>query len=221
MSKTGGRICPLPSVVLPSLLIARPVSQIGLPTDSFSGFFVPRLFNGITASLIGVLHQAVDSFHIIAFIAGEGTLAKGQNGISRTKNIRNDRCIGWVGRCGQFKERKTGDAVHQHMAFITPAERIPPLIVLVESRMDTLAFHNDKSADHSFFREASPSGCCSGQCEVQTAEKFVVEVCDSLGCEQCDIPNDFLSVDSGQPLPGWYVLQLHFTRMGPLSISFE
>ena len=41
---------PPPSVVLPSFLMARPASQIGLPTDSFSGLFVPRLFNGITAS---------------------------------------------------------------------------------------------------------------------------------------------------------------------------
>lgn len=41
---------PPPSVVLPSFLMARPASQIGLPTDSFSGFFAPRLFNGITAS---------------------------------------------------------------------------------------------------------------------------------------------------------------------------
>ena len=41
---------PLPSVVLPSFLMARPASQIGLPTDSFSGLFVPHLFNGITAS---------------------------------------------------------------------------------------------------------------------------------------------------------------------------
>lgn len=41
---------PPPSVVLPSYLMARPASQIGLPTDSFSGLFVPRLFNGITAS---------------------------------------------------------------------------------------------------------------------------------------------------------------------------
>ena len=54
--RTGGRGSsisaespPPPSVVLPSFLMARPASQIGLPTDSFSGLFVPRLFNGITA----------------------------------------------------------------------------------------------------------------------------------------------------------------------------
>ena len=79
---------------------------------------------------------------------------------------------------------------------------------------EAFAFHNDKSTDHSFFREASPPGCRSGQREVQTAEKLVVEVCGSLGCEQRDILNDFLPVDSGQPLSGWCVSQIHFTRMG-------
>ena len=50
------------------------------------------------------------------------------------------------------------------------------------------------------------------QCEVQTAEDLVVEVCVSLGCEQHDILNDFLSVDSGQPLSGWFSLQADFTK---------
>ena len=45
------------------------------------------------------------------------------------------------------------------------------------------------------------------QRKVQTAEDLVVEVCGSLGCEQHDILNDFLSVDSGQPLSGWFSLQ--------------
>ena len=50
------------------------------------------------------------------------------------------------------------------------------------------------------------------QSEVQTAEDLVVEVCGSLGCEQHDILNDFLSVDSGQPLSGWFSLQADFTK---------
>ena len=80
---------------------------------------------------------------------------------------------------------------------------------------EAFAFHNDKRTDHGFLREAAPPGRRSGQCEVQTAEKLVVECSGSLGCEQRDILNDFLSVDSGQPpLSGWCVLQLHFTRMG-------
>ena len=52
------------------------------------------------------------------------------------------------------------------------------------------------------------------QRKVQTAEDLVVEVCGSLGCEQHDILNDFLSVDSGQPLSGWFSLQANFTKKG-------
>ena len=37
---------------------------------------------------------------------------------------------------GQLAEWQPGDAVHQHMAFVSPVELIPPLIVLVRGRMD-------------------------------------------------------------------------------------
>ena len=79
---------------------------------------------------------------------------------------------------------------------------------------EPLAFHNDKSTDHGFFGEAAPPGCRSGQREVQAAEKPVVKRSGALGCEQCHILNDFLSVDSGQPLSGWCVSQIHFTKKG-------
>ena len=79
---------------------------------------------------------------------------------------------------------------------------------------ETLAFHNDKRTDHGFFGEAPPPGCRPGQREVQAAEKFVIERSGSLGCEQRDILNDFLSIDSGQPLSGWCVSQIHFTQKG-------
>ena len=77
-----------------------------------------------------------------------------------------------------------------------------------------LTFHNDKRTDHSFFREAPSPDCRSGQREVQAAEKFVAEHGGALGCEQRHILNDFLSVDSGQPLSGWCVSQIHFTKKG-------
>ena len=79
---------------------------------------------------------------------------------------------------------------------------------------EALAFHNDKLADHGFLGEAPPPGCRSGQREVQAAEKLVVEHGGALGCEQRDILNDFLSVDSGQPLSGWCVSQIYFTKKG-------
>ena len=79
---------------------------------------------------------------------------------------------------------------------------------------EALAFHNDKSADHGFFGEAPPPGFRPGQREVQTAEKLVVERSGALGCKQCHILNDFLSVDSGQPLSGWFSLKSILPKRG-------
>ena len=79
---------------------------------------------------------------------------------------------------------------------------------------ETLTFHNDKSTDHGFFGEAAPPGCRSGQREVQAAEKLVVEHGGALGCKQCYILNDFLSVDSGQPLSGRFSLKLILPKRG-------
>ena len=79
---------------------------------------------------------------------------------------------------------------------------------------EAFTFHNDKSTDHGFLREAPPPGRRSGQSEVQTAEKLVIKHGGALRCEQRHILNDFLSVDSGQPLSGWFSLQANFTKKG-------
>ncbi len=79
---------------------------------------------------------------------------------------------------------------------------------------EPLAFHNDKRTDHGFLWKAPPPGCRSGQREVQTAEKLVVERSGALGCKQCHILNDFLSVDSGQPLSGWFSLKSILPKRG-------
>jgi len=79
---------------------------------------------------------------------------------------------------------------------------------------ETLAFHNNKRTDHGFFREAPPPGCRSGQREVQVAEKLVIKHGGALGCEQRHILNDFLSVDSGQPLSGWFSLKSILPKRG-------
>lgn len=79
---------------------------------------------------------------------------------------------------------------------------------------ETLAFHYDKRTDHGFFGEAPPPGCRSGQREVQAAEKLVIKHGGALGCEQCHILNDFLSVDSGQPLSGWFSLKSILPKRG-------
>ncbi|MFQ9052499.1 MAG: hypothetical protein ACLR5H_04385 [Oscillospiraceae bacterium] len=61
----------------------------------------------------------------------------------------------------------------------------------------------------------------SGQREVQAAEKLVVEHGGALGCKQRDILNDFLSVDSGQPLSGWFSLKSILPKRVPLSMPYE
>ena len=63
----------------------------------------------------------------------------------------------------------------------------------------------------SFGKPRRP-GCRSGQREVQAAKKLVIKHGGALGCEQRHILNDFLSVDSGQPLSGWFSLQADFTK---------
>ena len=61
---------------------------------------------------------------------------------------------------------------------------------------------------------APPPGCRSGQREVQAAEKLVVKHGGALGCEQRHILDDFLSVDSGQPLSGWFSLKSILPKRG-------
>ena len=56
--------------------------------------------------------------------------------------------------------------------------------------------------------EAPASGSCSGQCKFQCPKEFVIECSGTLGCEQCHILNDFLSVDCGQLLSVWFCLNL-------------
>ena len=79
---------------------------------------------------------------------------------------------------------------------------------------EAFTFHNDKSTDHGFLREAPPPGRRSGQREVQTAEKLVIKHGGALRCEQRHILNDFLSVDSGQPLSGWFSLKSILPKRG-------
>ena len=86
--------------------------------------------------LIDVFNQVVDSSHVVALIAQEGTLSDGQDGIGSGEDVRDDRGVCHVGRRGQFVERQTGNTVHQHMVFVSPVERIPPLAVLVGGGMD-------------------------------------------------------------------------------------
>ena len=273
-------------------------------------------------ALIDRFHGIVDVFRVVALIREKGTPLQREDLVGCGEDVNGNCGIRDIGLGGQFVEWQPGDAVHQHMAFVSPVELIPPLIVLVGGRMDaqsavrvafgvvflgelafrkglrvvllrvrhdgcgiqtnerrihhaqliqlphqighdrlqrtvvqlpqaavirpvgrqrlhdvkaavmgddavvvqiihqicdlreTLAFHNDKRTDHGFFRKAPPLGCRSGQHEVQTAEKLVVEHGGALGCKQRDILDDSLSVDSVQPLSGWFSLQAIFTQKG-------
>ena len=259
---------------------------------------------------------------IQAIIREKGTSLQREDLVGCGEDVNGNCGIHDVGLGGQLVEWQPGDAVHQHMAFVSPVELIPPLIVLVGGRMDaqsavrvafgvvflgelafrkglrvvllrvrhdgcgiqtnerrihhaqliqlphqighdrlqrtvvqlsqetvirpvgrqrlhdvkaavmgdepvvvqiihqicdlreTLAFHNDKRTDHGFFEEAPPPGCRPGQREVQAAEKLVIKHGGALGCEQRHILNDFLSVDSGQPLSGWFSLKSILPKRG-------
>ena len=288
----------------------------------FQGFRAAWIERNKSLALIDRFHRIVDAFHIVALVGKEGAFLQRNRLIRGREDLSGDGRISNVARCGQLVKRQTGDAVHQHMAFIAPVERIPPLIVLVGGRMDAqgavrvafgmvflgelafrkglrvvllrvrhdgcgiqtnerrihhaqliqlphqighdrlqrtvvqlpqaavicpvgrqrlhdvkaavmgddavvvqiihqicdlrepLAFHNDKRTDHGFFGEAPPPGCRSGQREVQAAEKLVIKHGGALGCEQRHILNDFLSVDSGQPLSGWFSLKSILPKRG-------
>ena len=96
----------------------------------------------------------------------------------------------------------------------TSSQFVVQIIRQIGDLREALAFHDDKRADHGFFRKTLPSGRRSGQREIQIAEEFVVESSGALGCEQGYILNNFLSVDSGQPLSGWFSVHVNFTRKG-------
>lgn len=71
------------------------------------------------------------------FLPKEGAFFQRDRLIRGREDLSGDGRIGDVARRGQLVERQTGDTVHQHMAFVSPVELIPPLIVLVGGRMDT------------------------------------------------------------------------------------
>ena len=65
---------------------------------------------------------------------------------------------------------------------------------------EALAFHDDERAEHGFLRKTGASRFGAGQLKVERAEKPVVKRSGALRSEQGDVVDDFLSVDSGQPL---------------------
>lgn len=88
------------------------------------------------------------------------------------------------------------------------------IILQVCNPREAFAFHDNERTDHGFFGEASPPSCHPGQREVQSCKQLVIKCSGTLGCKQCYILNDFLSVDSGQPfLVGFLSSQFYQKRL--------
>ena len=87
-------------------------------------------------AIIDVSHGVVDAFCVITLIRKEGTLLQRDDVVGCGEDVNSTGGVGSAGRGGQLVERQTGDAVHQHMAFVSPVELIPPLNVLVGGSVD-------------------------------------------------------------------------------------
>ena len=102
----------------------------------FRGFRAAWIERDKGLALIDRFHGIVDAFHIVALVGKEGAFFQRNRLIRGREDLSGDGRIGDVARRGQLVERQPGNAVHQHMAFVSPVELIPPLIVLVGGRVD-------------------------------------------------------------------------------------
>lgn len=69
---------------------------------------------------------------------------------------------------------------------------------------EALAFHDKERTKHGFFRKSLSAGGGVWEFKIKGTKEFVVEYGNTLGCEQRHVLNNFLSVDSGQPLSVWF-----------------
>ena len=86
--------------------------------------------------IIDRFHGVVDAFRVVALIREKGTSLQREDLVGCGEDVNGNCGIHDVGLGGQLVERQAGDAVHQHMAFVSPVELIPALIVLVGGRVD-------------------------------------------------------------------------------------
>ena len=104
--------------------------------NRFRGFRAAWIEGNKSLALIDRFHGVVDAFHIVALVGKEGAFLQRDRLIRGREDLSGDGGIGDIARRGQLVERQAGDAVHQRMAFVSPVELIPPLIVLVGGRVD-------------------------------------------------------------------------------------
>ena len=103
---------------------------------SFQGFRAAWIEGDKRLALIDRFYGIVDAFHVIALVGKKGAFLQRNRLIRGREDLSGDGGIGDIARRGQLVERQPGDAVHQHMTFVSPVELIPPLIVLVGGRVD-------------------------------------------------------------------------------------
>lgn len=87
-------------------------------------------------TVVNVLHQIVDIFHIIAFVTQEGTLPERQDDVGGGEDLLHKGGIRRIGGGRQLIERQTGNTVHQHMVLVAPIKLIIVLIVLIGRGMN-------------------------------------------------------------------------------------
>ncbi len=88
-------------------------------------------------SLVDIFYQIINCFHVVALVTQEGTLLKGESLVGGSKYVLNNGRIRHIGGRSQFIKGQTGNAVHQHMVFVSPVKLITPFIVLVGRGMNT------------------------------------------------------------------------------------
>ena len=121
-----------------AVLVHRQPGRADWITDRnrFRGFRTAWIEGDKGLALIDRFYRIVDAFRIVALVGKEGAFFQRDRLIRGRENLSGDGGIGDIARRGQLVERQSGDAVHQHMAFVSPVELIPPLIVLVGGRVD-------------------------------------------------------------------------------------
>ena len=102
----------------------------------FRGFRAAWIEGDKSFPIIDRFHGVVDAFRVVALIREKGTSLQREDLVGCGEDVNGNCGIHDVGLGGQLVEWQPGDAVHQHMTFVSPVELIPPLIVLVGGRMD-------------------------------------------------------------------------------------
>ena len=97
----------------------------------FRGFCAAWIEGDKSFHIIDRFHGVVDAFRVVALIREKGTSLQREDLVGCGEDVNGNCGIHDVGLGGQLVEWQPGDAVHQHMAFVAPVERIPALIVLV------------------------------------------------------------------------------------------